>query len=282
VLVAPLVVEQRLALHRVLGVLERHARVPPPAGGRARELQRVQRRPGVAPGARGEELDDLVGQLDALALPGVDRAPQEDLEVAGLERVELVDLRPGDQRGVDLEVRVLGRRPDQRHDGVLHRRQQLVLLGLVEAMDLVEEEDRRASAASALGRPREYLADFGLAGVDGRELLERRRRVDGGEPRDRRLAGARRAVQDHRVDVPGLERGAQRRALAQQVALPDDVVERARPQPNRERPVGRRLGERGLAGIEQTIHAESMGAGPVYDDFTWPRPTRSRLRRPTS
>src|SRR6059036_2956366 len=41
-----------------------------------------------------------------------------------------------------LEARVLGRRADERHDAVLDPRQERVLLRLVEAMDLVAEQDR--------------------------------------------------------------------------------------------------------------------------------------------
>src|SRR5918999_1812623 len=49
---------------------------------------------------------------------------------------------PAKQRRVHLEVGVLGGGAHQHHEPLLHGRQQRVLLGLVEAMDLVEEEDR--------------------------------------------------------------------------------------------------------------------------------------------
>ena len=51
---------------------------------------------------------------------------------------------PRQQGRVDLERRVLGRRADQGDGPVLDGRQEGVLLGLVEAMDLVDEEDRAA------------------------------------------------------------------------------------------------------------------------------------------
>ena len=56
----------------------------------------------------------------------------------------------------DLEVGVLGRRADERDRAVLDVRQQRVLLGLVEAMDLVEEEDR---ARAVQGEPVLRLGD---------------------------------------------------------------------------------------------------------------------------
>src|SRR5437773_2406813 len=80
----------------------------------------------------------------------------------------------GEERGVDLEVGVFRGRPDQRDEPLLHSRQERVLLGLVEAMDLVEEEDRRLTARSeAVVGPLEDLAHLGPAGVDSRDLLER-------------------------------------------------------------------------------------------------------------
>ena len=170
------------------------------------------------------------------ALAAVERAPQQALDVRRLQRLQLVDLGAREQRRVDLEVRVLGRRPDERDQPLLDGGQQRVLLRLVEAVDLVEEEDRRAPRVAPLARPRDHLADLRPPRVDGRELLEGGVGVLGGHPRERRLAGARRAVEDHRVRVAGLDRRAQRRALAEQVLLADEVVERARPHPRRERP----------------------------------------------
>ena len=62
------------------------------------------------------------------------------------QRLELVHPSPREQRRVDLEVRVLGRRADQGQEPLLHGRQQRVLLRLVEAVDLVQEEDRAPAA----------------------------------------------------------------------------------------------------------------------------------------
>ena len=60
------------------------------------------------------------------------------------------------------------------------------------------------------------------------------------------------------MQLPGLQRRAQRGALAEQVALADDVVERARPQPDRERPVRGRLGSRGFACVEETVDSRTL------------------------
>ena len=104
------------------------------------------------------------GDQRAPARPGRPRrrtaAPRcdDDGDLLVGQRLERVELHPRHQRRVDLEVRVLGRRPDQRHEPLLDRRQERVLLRLVEAVDLVEEEDRalpvRAEALAGACRAR--------------------------------------------------------------------------------------------------------------------------------
>ena len=84
------------------------------------------------------------------------------------------------------------RRADQRHDAVLDRRQQRVLLRLVEAVDLVEEEDRALPLrAEPLAGAREHAAHVGDRGGHRRELLEGGSRRVRDDPRERRLAASR-------------------------------------------------------------------------------------------
>ena len=94
-----------------------------------------------------------------------------------VERLEPEQRGPRHQRRVDLEVRVLGRRADEDDQAALDGRQQRVLLRLVEAVDLVEEQDRAlvVLAEPALG-PLEHLADVLHACAHRRQLLELLRR----------------------------------------------------------------------------------------------------------
>ena len=73
---------------------------------------------------------------------------------------------------------------------LLDRRQQRVLLRLVEAVDLVEEEDRRAARCRRAGRaPAAITARTSATRRrHGRELLERGAGRLGDDPRERRLA----------------------------------------------------------------------------------------------
>jgi ATP-dependent Zn protease len=104
---------------------------------------------------------------------------------------------------------------------------------------------------------RRFVAMSALnAGVkDVRAVIDaaRRQRRAGGEPtvlfidevRDRGLARARRAPQDHRHRAGAGHQLAQRRTRRQQVALADQLVQRGRPHPHGERRVRRRRGEAG-------------------------------------
>src|SRR5512145_484100 len=96
-------------------------------------------------------------------------------------------------------------------------------------MHLVDEKDGAPAAQSerVLGGLH-GLADVLDAGQHRGERDELRVERLGHEPRDRGLARPGRAPQDHRVRFARLEGDAQRLTRAEQVALADDLVQRAR------------------------------------------------------
>ena len=93
--------------------------------------------------------------------------------------------------------------------------------------------------AEALARAHDHGLHVGLARRDGRELLEDRLRAGGDDARERRLAGAGRAEEERGRDAVLLDRAAQRRALADELRLAGELVERARAQAVGERRVRR-------------------------------------------
>ena len=98
----------------------------------------------------------------------------------------------------------------------------------VEAVDLVDEE-QRSFAKLALGARRlEHLAQVGDARLDRRELLEMKIGLLGKEPRHRGLAGARRPPEDYRAEPASLDHAAQHALLAQEMILADHLAERRR------------------------------------------------------
>ena len=129
--------------------------------------------------------------VDAAAVAaGVAQRPVDDgAHVVVGERLQAEDAQPRQERRVDLEVGVLRRRADERDDALLDVRQQGVLLGLVEAVDLVDEEDRGAAAAvdpvARLGDRGAHLLD---AAGGRREHVETRADRLRQQSRERRLA----------------------------------------------------------------------------------------------
>ena len=111
-------------------------------------------------------------------------------------------------------------------------RQERVLLALVETVHLVDEDDG-ALLLQAVARGRgalDRLADVLHAAKHGADAEELRIEGIGHQPRDRRLAGARRSPEDARMRLPRLERDAQRHARPQQVLLADHLAQRLRTQ----------------------------------------------------
>ena len=117
--VAGLVVDERPLARRVLDVRLRE-RLARGLRGLRRELEDVQRGARVAAGARARSARR---SSSGSSTPSA-AAPRRDdrLEVLVRQRLELVQLHPREQRRVDLEVRVLGRRADQRDQPLLDRR----------------------------------------------------------------------------------------------------------------------------------------------------------------
>src|SRR5262249_29682025 len=134
------------------------------------------------------------------------------------------------------------------------------LLGLVEAVDLIEEEDRRAARGTPLLRTRDHLAHLGAAGVDGGELFEGPPRPRGADPGEGRLAGARGPVEDGAVRLAGLARDPAGGARLEQVALPAQFVEVAGAHADGERGLLRGHARAAclLAGLEEPVgHSRS-------------------------
>ena len=199
-------------------------------------------------------LEGIILERDALAvlrpeLAGepvilvIDRPPDDDADVLIGQRLEAPDSKARQQRRIDFEVRVLGRCTDERDRAVLDVRQERVLLRLVEAVDLVDEQDGAlAVQRESVLRCRDARADLGDAGHHCRERRELRADRLGEDSGERRLARPRRPPQEQRRQVATRHRAAERARLADEMALPLELLEGPRPHPRGERlPLGRRL-----------------------------------------
>src|SRR5205823_2885953 len=121
-------------------------------------------------------------------------------------RLEAEQRAAGEQGAGQREKRVLGRRTDQDEQALLDEREEHVLLGAGEAVDLVEEEDRAlAPLAEAGAGAFGDLTDVLDARADCREGLERLGADARDEAGDRRLPRAGRAPEDDRREAVGLD-----------------------------------------------------------------------------
>mmetsp|Transcript_121880 Transcript_121880/g.339758 ORF Transcript_121880/g.339758 Transcript_121880/m.339758 type:complete len:468 (+) Transcript_121880:133-1536(+) len=243
-LVAALVVAAQLLAQRPLqqGLVDGC-----PLGQRGRGVEGIQKPARVTVGIADQPLGGL-GR--GRRHPELGRAALDQLaELVGVQALEHLHRGPRQQRRIDLEARVLGRRADEGEEPRLDVRQEGILLRLVEAVHLVDEHHRapalRRGDLGALDR----LADLLHAAEHRRDRDELRIEGAGHQPRQRRLADARRAPQDHAVQPAGVKGHAQRHAGPEQVALADDLVQGLGPQALGQRDAGqRRRGRRRGAG----------------------------------
>ena len=134
---------------------------------------------------------------------GGQRPVEQRLQVLVLHRAENVNLAAAQQRRDHLERRVLGRRADERHDTLFDGPQQRVLLRLVEAVYLVDEQERGPLVEeTALAGRLDHFAHLLHARRHGREGEEGTFELRGDDPREGGLAHARRTPEDERGTLP--------------------------------------------------------------------------------
>ena len=250
---------------RRFGVGKGHVLAVVFGGERAGHLERCQRVAGVAfrPVDQVVErvgVDGEVGVAEAALAVG-QRALEQRADVVGLERVEPEQRGSRQQWPGQGEVRVLRRRADEDDEALLDVREQRVLLGAVEAVHLVEEEDRALPVLpEPIARSVDDLANILDARAHRRQRLERLGGDAGDEPGDRGLARAGRSPQHDRRQAVALDEDPQRTPRPEQVLLPDDLVQRARPQPCRQR---RALVQPLIARRREQILAHGLSLRPL-------------------
>ncbi len=195
---------------------------------------------GVPAGEAQQVGPGLVGQLERAgeaALFG-EGAVEQRGDVGVGERLQGEQERAAEQRRDHRERRVLRCRGDQGDQAVLDGRQQHVLLGLGEAVHLVDEQDGAGAAGELALGLRERSPHLLDAGRHRRQLDEPSLPGGGDDRCDGGLADARRPPEEDRHRRPPLGEAAQGRAGGQQVVLADDLVHRAWAHPDRQWRVG--------------------------------------------
>jgi hypothetical protein len=139
-------------------------------------------------------------------------------------------LRAREQSSVERETGILGRGADESDGAVLDIWQETILLGAIEAVDLIDEQQCALAGAGGVARGGEGGLEIGDAGENRRDRREAHADRIGQQAGERRLAGAGRSPEDHRGEAPGGDHAADRAIRAGQMILTDDLGERARPQ----------------------------------------------------
>ena len=162
VLLADLVVEQRPALHRLLRRARRQRCCMPSTSGRRADASSSRfSADRASPLAWRRSPCRASGSTSTASRRGRDRASAQRTfedrdDLLACQPAQHEHLRTRQQRGVDLERRVLGRRADQHDVAGLDARKEGILLRLVEPVNLVDEDDRaadRSCGAAARLRP---------------------------------------------------------------------------------------------------------------------------------
>src|SRR5439155_418888 len=203
VLVAGAVIKKMSLLQRALDVLERDL---VGAGQSGRGFESVERHARVA--ARCLQL--RVHRVGADRRVELAQTTLDDaLQLVAVEGFEPEHAAAREQRSDDFEGTIRGGRADERDGPVLDVGQDRVLLGLVEAMDLVDEQHGAHAGALMHGRLRHRLAQVGDAGRDRAHGHHPRLRLGGQEPGERGLPAARWSPQDDARQVARLGELAQ-------------------------------------------------------------------------
>ena len=236
-------------------------------------FQRVERNSRIAAAELGESIERICVDgdraLSESAVGVVEGMVQECENVITLQGFEFEHPSSAQERSDHLERWILRRRADQGDCPILDRVEDSVLLGLVESMNLVDEEDhpREPVSMSRLGVG-DHLAQVGDATGDGGERRKAGVGESGDHSRDRGFAAARRSPEDAGRGCVGLDRAAERCVGSDEMRLSDDFVEAARSHPSGERRVMinrlRHFEERRR--IERAVepgsgHVDSVGVG---------------------
>ena len=236
VLVAVPVVAHGGPVHRVGEHLGGDLPQPERLSGGRRLLQVGQRAASIPAGQTHQIVPGRIDQGDgARQAPFVDqRTGDQGRDVGVGQGFEPQQQRTRQQRGDHGEAGVLRGCRDQGDDPVLHRGQQRVLLGLGEAVHLVDEQHGRGTPFQLPPGRVEFGAQFPDPRGHRRELNEPGPGCVGDDGCQGGLADSRWPPQENAHRLPR-DQPAERSARAEQVLLPDELVQIRRTHPDGQR-----------------------------------------------
>ena len=160
---------------------------------------------------------------------------QQRAQVVLGKRLQHKDFAPRKQRAVYLERGVFGGCADEDYAAFFHKRQESVLLRLVETVYLVYEQNRAFAETAVFLRLFHDLFYLLYAAGHGGEVDEVSLCPVGDDARKGSLAHTGRAPEYHRADIVALDESAQHLSFAKQMLLSAIFVQRLRTQARRKR-----------------------------------------------
>ncbi len=143
------------------------------------------------------------------------------------QRRQAIDAATGEQGRDYFKGRVLRGGPDQTDGAALDIGEKCILLGLVEAVNLIDKENGPRSEAGGFLRVRHHLLDLLDAAQHRGEFNETGLRSLGDDLGQRGLADSGRAPQNHGSRIVALDFYAQGHAGTEQLLLANVLIQRA-------------------------------------------------------
>ncbi len=241
-LVAALIVTHRGVLYSILNSCQRQPAFTLGIGrcGQRRHLQRIQGNTRVTLGHSQEMVQGILiqrhiqaAQPPRLILHG---SQNNGAHLTFGQRIETENPGAGEKRGSNLKGRILGGSPDEGNCAVLNKGQNGILLGLIEAMNLINEKDGLllVLAAAFLGflddaaqvsHPRRDCTDGAEVGIGG----------IGNNIGQGGLAAARRPPEDNRGQLASFNGPPEHAPLAHELLLADELLKIRWPHPGCQR-----------------------------------------------
>ena len=190
-------------------------------------LEQIQQASCIAIGVSHQGLDRGLFKLQIAEHLGL-RPIEELSELVIGQRLQHIDLGSREQRRVDFERRVLGGGADEGHQPGFGVWQQGILLRLVEAMNLIDEQDGVLALRQVLLCLLHGCADVLHAGKHRRQGNELAVEGMGGQSCERGFADPGRPPKDHRMGFARQEGQLQGLAVSQQIRLADHLIEHLR------------------------------------------------------
>ena len=186
---------------------------------------------GIAAGIAGDFFEDVVGGLQvhsAKAAVFIGESALEELhDLIFGQRLQNVYAAAGEQGTVDFERWIFGGGADEPDVALFHVREKCVLLGFVEAVDLVDEDDGAGAILADAFSVGHDLFDLFDSDEDGGEFDELRFCHACDNFGERGFAGAGWAPENERASVVALDLSAERLAGADELLLSRIFFKRA-------------------------------------------------------